>query len=204
MRESINERTGDRRLNWPNLITWLRIVGSPCLLVLALLGQPLWLLVGAVILVCTEWLDGFLARRLQAGSAAGARLDTVADTAFYTSLLCAVCILNPTLVRDEMIWIAAAAGSYLCSCLASWIKFRWLPSYHTWAAKSGWFVVGAGTICLLAGWAAWPFRAAMVCVVLTNLEAVAITLVLPSPRVDVPSLWHALRTARGSREGTAV
>jgi CDP-diacylglycerol--glycerol-3-phosphate 3-phosphatidyltransferase len=109
-------------------------------------------------------------------------------------------ILNPVLVRDETIWIAVAAGSYLCSWLASWIKFRRLPSYHTWAAKAGWLVVCAGTASSLAGWSAWPIRVAMVCVVLTNLEAVAITLVLPSSRVDVPSVWHALRETTGRRD----
>jgi CDP-diacylglycerol--glycerol-3-phosphate 3-phosphatidyltransferase len=201
MRESIDERAGNRRLNWPNLITWLRIVGSPGLLILALIGQPLWLFMAAAILVFTEWLDGFLARGVHRESVAGARLDTVADAAFYTSLLGAMLILNPMRVRDETIWIAVAAGSYLCSWLASWIKFRRLPSYHTWAAKAGWLVVGAGTVSLLAGWSAWPIRVAMVCVVLTNLEAIAITIVLPSPRVDVPSLWHVLWTSTGRRDG---
>jgi CDP-diacylglycerol--glycerol-3-phosphate 3-phosphatidyltransferase len=144
-------------------------------------------------LVLTEWLDGFLARMLQAESALGARLDSVADSLFYTSLLVAIALLNPALIAREMNWIVVAATSYLCSWLASWIKFRRLPSYHTWAAKGAWFVVGGGILCMLAGWSAWPFRIAMICVVLTNLEATAITLVLAKCEVNVPSIWHARR-----------
>lgn len=192
--ESSNDATdGERWLTLPNLITCLRIVGSPGLVILAIVGQPFWLAVLAVTLVLTEWLDGFLARYLQAESATGARLDTVADGLFYTSLLVALALLNPALIAREVYWMVAAAISYLGSWLASWIKFRRLPSYHTWAAKAAWFVVGAGILCLLAGWSAWPFRIAMICVVLTNLEATAITLVLPRCEVNVPSVWHALR-----------
>jgi CDP-diacylglycerol--glycerol-3-phosphate 3-phosphatidyltransferase len=197
--ESTDEPDVKRRLTWPNVITGLRIIGSPGLIILALAEQLWWLGILVIILVFTEWLDGFLARGWHGESITGARLDTVADAVFYSSLLVAIVILNATLVRNEASWIAAATGSYLCSWLASWIKFRRLPSYHTWAAKAVWFVVGAGIVCLLAGWSAWPFRIAMICVVLANLEAVAISLVLSSCQVNVPSLWHVLRTPKGSQ-----
>ena len=165
------------------------------------LGEQLWWLgFLAIILIFTEWLDGFLARGWFGESATGARLDTIADALFYSSLLVAVAILNPTIVRDEASWIAGAAGSYLCSWLASWVKFRCLPSYHTWAAKAVWLVVGAGILCLLVRWSAWPFRIAMICVVLTNLEAIAITFVLSKCRVNVPSAWHLYHAPETSQE----
>jgi phosphatidylglycerophosphate synthase len=131
-----------------------------------------------------------LARKLHQESAAGARLDTVADAVFYSSLLLAVAALNPQMVFDELPWILVAIGSFLLSWLASWLKFRRLPSYHTWAAKGVWVVVGAGIVCLLAGWAAWPFRLAMVCVGITNLEATAISLTLNQCQTDVRSILH--------------
>jgi CDP-diacylglycerol--glycerol-3-phosphate 3-phosphatidyltransferase len=191
--EAITVDRGRRRVNWPNLITWVRILGSPGLIVLALLGQPFWFVAWAVGLVVTEWLDGFLARGWLSQSASGARLDTIADLFFYSSLLAAVFVLSPHLIGRELIWIASAIVSYACSWLASWLKFRRLPSYHTWAAKGAWIVVGAGIACLLMESSVWPFRMAMVWVVFTNVEAVAITLVLAVSRVDVPSVWHALR-----------
>lgn len=178
----------------PNLITTIRILGSPVLVLLAWLGQPWWLAVLVVFLVFTEWADGYLARRLHANSALGARLDTIADAVFYSSLLLAVVLLRPSVVAAERWWIVAAVGSYALSWLASWIKFRHLPSYHTWAAKGVWILVGVGIVCLLAEISPWPFRLAMACVALANLEAVCITCVLPASRVDIPSLWHALQS----------
>ncbi len=176
---------------WPNVITAARILGSPSLILLASAGQTLWLIAVAVFLVFTEWLDGFLARRLRITSAIGARLDTVADAVFYSSLLFALVILRPELIGREKFWMIAAVASYFFSWLASYIKFGCLPSYHTWAAKGVWFVIGAGTLCLLADISPWPLRFAMVCVVITNLEASCITWTLPQCKVDVPSLWHA-------------
>lgn len=185
--------------NWltlPNAITTIRILASPGLVALAVADQAVWLAGLAVFLVFTEWLDGFLARRLHVVSAIGARLDTIADAIFYSSLLAAVVLLKPALVGHESIWIAVAVASYLLSWLASLIKFRCLPSYHTWAAKGVWVVVGTGIVCLVAEITPWPFRAAMICVALANLEAICITCVLPDCRVDVPSLWHARRLLR--------
>jgi phosphatidylglycerophosphate synthase len=103
MRESPEHQTaaasggadGRSWLTWPNVVTCIRIVGSPGLVVLAMFGQLAGLGALAVALVFTEWLDGFLARALHQESATGARLDTVADAVFYSSLLVAVAALNP-------------------------------------------------------------------------------------------------------------
>jgi hypothetical protein len=46
-------------LTWPNVVTSIRIVGSPGLVALAMAGQTIWLGLFAVVLVFTEWLDGF-------------------------------------------------------------------------------------------------------------------------------------------------
>ncbi len=182
----------------PNLITCLRIIGSPGLVLLAYAREPLWLGLLALLLVGTEWLDGFIARCLHAESATGARLDTIADAVFSFAVLISVVVWKPALIRPESSLIAVAAGSYLLSWLTSFLRFRRFPSYHTWAAKAAWLAVGAGLVCLLAGWTIWLFRIAMVGVVLTNLEATAITLVLTQCRVNVPSLWHACRENRAS------
>jgi CDP-diacylglycerol--glycerol-3-phosphate 3-phosphatidyltransferase len=186
-----------RRLTISNAITALRIVGSPVLVLLALNQQLQWVALALALLVLTEWLDGFLARSLHQESALGARLDTIADISFYGSLLAALVLLFPNTMRREAVWIAAAVGSYLLSWLVALLKFGKMPSYHTWAAKSAWIVVGVGTVALVTGWAGWPFRLAMVMVLLANVEAVAITLALQEPRVNVPTFWHVKRRIGG-------
>ncbi len=185
----------------PNIITSVRIVASPGLILLALADQPIWLIVLAVFLVFTEWLDGYLARRMHTTSELGARLDTVADAVFYSSMLVATVLFRPNLMLRESAWMSAAVGSYAINWIASWIKFRRLPSYHTWAAKGVWGIVGLGIISLLSGFNPWPFRIAMICVLLTNLEAICITLTLTESKVDVPFWWH-IRNAQSPSKDT--
>lgn len=72
----------------PNLITYLRVLASPLLAVLLVLGAyknpefvglpkiAFWIF---VIAASTDWVDGFLARLLNAKSELGAKLDLLAD-----------------------------------------------------------------------------------------------------------------------------
>ncbi len=70
------------RLNLPNTLTVLRIVMIPVLGLAFLLPLPVAQVLATVIFGLagvTDWLDGFLARRLKQTSAFGAFLDPVAD-----------------------------------------------------------------------------------------------------------------------------
>ena len=89
-------------LNVPNLLTWLRIVAIPLLVALYYLPEP-WLvlrdknLVACVLFTAaaiTDWLDGYLARRLNQQSAFGAFLDPVADRLIVAAALIILVELN--------------------------------------------------------------------------------------------------------------
>ena len=82
-------------LNIPNLLTWLRIMMIP--LVVGVFYVPeTWLsiwhqnLIATVLFIAaaiTDWLDGYLARRLNQMSAFGAFLDPVADKLMIAAAL---------------------------------------------------------------------------------------------------------------------
>lgn len=68
--------------NLPNTITWLRIALIPLFVVVFYLPYPWARPASALIFALaglTDWLDGYLARRLEQTSAFGAFLDPVAD-----------------------------------------------------------------------------------------------------------------------------
>lgn len=69
-------------MNWPNLLTLLRIMIIPFLVLVFYLPYG-WAHIAAAIifiLACmTDWLDGYLARSLQQSTKLGAFLDPVAD-----------------------------------------------------------------------------------------------------------------------------
>ena len=75
-------------LNLPNLITWLRIILIPLIVGVYYLPQT-WLSIPGqniaataifVFAAVTDWLDGYLARKLDQTSAFGAFLDPVAES----------------------------------------------------------------------------------------------------------------------------
>ncbi|MFP4154865.1 MAG: CDP-diacylglycerol--glycerol-3-phosphate 3-phosphatidyltransferase [Halothiobacillaceae bacterium] len=77
-------------MNLPNILTWLRIVAIPLLVVVYLLPVP-WAGPAAALLfllaAVTDALDGYLARRLNQQSRFGAFLDPVADKLIVATAL---------------------------------------------------------------------------------------------------------------------
>ncbi len=67
----------------PNTLSVIRLVLAATFPVIA----PGWRLPAVVVAALTDWLDGFVARRWQVGSAAGQLLDAVADKLFVLSVL---------------------------------------------------------------------------------------------------------------------
>lgn len=63
----------------PNLLTAARLLAAPYILYLLWTGEYLTAIVWFAIAGVTDVLDGFLARRFQAGSRLGALLDPIAD-----------------------------------------------------------------------------------------------------------------------------
>ena len=66
----------------PNILTLQRVAATPLIAALALLGGETGMLAAAALFAAaavTDWLDGFLARRLNQTSAFGAMFDPIAD-----------------------------------------------------------------------------------------------------------------------------
>jgi len=188
----------NRLLTIPNLLCVLRLLGSFVLIPIAWRNQNevfLWLF---LFLAMTDWLDGKLAILLNQRSVFGARLDSWADAALYAALLFGLVTMYGETLKQELVWIIAALATYLISTTAGFWKYRRWPSYHTRAAKTAWLLTATGVISLFIDWSIWPLRIAGGAVIITNLEAILITIISPTWRVDVTSVYHAWRDRSGS------
>ncbi len=113
-------------LNVPNLLTWLRILMIPAIVGVFYLPEG-WLsreesnLAATALFVAaaiTDWLDGYLARRLNQMSAFGAFLDPVADKLMVTAAL----ILLVWLKRaDALIAFVIIGREIAVSALREWM-----------------------------------------------------------------------------------
>jgi cardiolipin synthase len=186
----------DRLLTVPNALCVLRLLGSLLLIGLAWMDHRaafLWLFLA---LTMTDWLDGKLAILLKQRSVIGPRLDSWADATMYAALLIGVLLMHAATIRAELAWFVPPLATYALSSAAGLWKFKSWPSYHTRAAKTSWFLITVGAVCLLGGWALWPLRLALAAATLTNLEATLITFLSPVPRTNVESIYHVLRDQR--------
>jgi len=76
------------------------------------------------------------------------------------------------------------------------IKYGRIPSYHTRAAKICWMLAGLAIVSLLMNWPIWLSRLVIIGIIYTNLEAVAMTIVLPEWTNDLRTLAAAIRMKR--------
>jgi len=79
-----------KTLNLPNLLTLARILAIPVICWLLVAGGDTlrWIAFGLyVIAAITDWLDGYLARKLDQGSPLGRMLDPIADKLLVLALL---------------------------------------------------------------------------------------------------------------------
>lgn len=95
------------QINWPNSLTLFRIIVIPLVIVFFLLPHGWARPVAALVFVLagiTDWLDGYLARRLNQMSGFGAFLDPVADKLMVSTALVLLVAADP---RPMMAIIAA-------------------------------------------------------------------------------------------------
>ncbi len=99
--------------NLPNVLTYARIAAVPALVACLMLVEgdagrwaAFWLFVGAAI---TDWLDGYLARRLEQQSTLGRMLDPIADKLIVGAVL--IMLVHDGTIDD---WSVCAAIVIMC------------------------------------------------------------------------------------------
>jgi len=189
----------------PNVLSGLRLLGVAPLVWMAWRGDRTLFVALLVFLLFTDWLDGKLAVALDQRTELGPRLDSVADVLMYSAVALAFWWLEPGVLTGQIGWLVAALGSWLLSAGVTVTRFGKLPSYHTRAAKIGWLMAGGVALYTIWSGDGRPVPWALAWVTLTNVEAVAIGLLLPAWRADVSSLVEALRMSgsAGSGDGSA-
>src|SRR5712671_5994406 len=163
----------------PNLLSSVRFLLVPLLLWLAWTGQSRLFLICLLLSLVTDAADGVIARWCHQASRLGARLDSWAD--FLTSVALPFCAwwLRPEVIRQEALIIGAGIFFYLLAIAIGFLKFKRLTSYHTWGAKLSAVLFAFAVVVLFAGGPGWVFRGVVPIIILTELEEIAITLLLP-------------------------
>ncbi|MDB2553624.1 CDP-diacylglycerol--glycerol-3-phosphate 3-phosphatidyltransferase [Gammaproteobacteria bacterium] len=111
-------------MNWANLASASRVVMVPVIILCYLSPLAYGQTIAAVLFVIgsiTDWLDGYLARKLNLGSAFGAFLDPVADKLFVTAILVLLLSVYPDLLIPALLIVAR---EITISALREWMAER--------------------------------------------------------------------------------
>lgn len=192
----------------PLALTALRALLAPVLVLLALYfpnGTAMG--VCMVLAFVSDILDGIIARRLNIATPTLRRLDSAADSVFYTAAAFAVWHLYPAEIRNNLwpllVLVTLEIGRYAFD----FAKFRREASYHMWSSKLwGIGLFGALFALLAMGQGGWPVALAVYWGIVTDVEGLAISITLHEWKSDVPSLVHALRIRAldGYNPGTSL
>lgn len=170
-------------------------MAAPVLLYLAWAGHKNPFIGLLILSLLSDAVDGFLSRRYQVASAIGSRLDSWGDMATYLTVPVCAWWLWPDIVRTEAVYVAIVIGSYVFPILAGLIKFRRIPSYHTWGAKIAAVFMTAAVLILFITENPWLFRCAAVLQAIVACEEILITLKLTQLQENVKSLLHVHKAA---------
>lgn len=188
-----------RKQTLPNQISIARIILTPFLIPIGWAHQAVLFLVLLALLLISDFLDGFLARRLHQETRLGAQLDTAGDVLLTVFSITGGWLLWPERVNPEAPFFLSMLGLLGLSGMICLIKYRHFPTYHAWSAKISTAIAGAGVWILFAGITPWLFRIAIGVLAFSAVEEILITLILPVWRPNVPTVFHALRLRRAGK-----
>lgn len=178
---------------WPNLVSGARIALMPAVLTVAIAGSRPWFVGLVAASLATDVLDGYLARRLDAFSDFGRKLDSAADYLTMMTGLAGIALLWPDIVHRELPWIVSGLAAFFAVVVYGFARLGRAPCYHTWGVKLGVFGCALSLIPLLLGRTALPFHLAIVWLICAGLEEMLIALLVPSHTGEMPTAWHAWR-----------
>ncbi len=184
---------------WPNLLSATRLALMPAVLAAALMGSRIAFTVLIAVSLLTDALDGFFARRFNAFTELGRKLDSAADYVTMVTGVAGIAVLWPAIMHRELPWVVAGLVAFFAVIVYSFLRLGHAPCYHTWASKTGAVACSLSLVPLLNDWSAVPFHGSIGFLIVTGMEEIAIALLVPTHVGEMPTVWHALRRRRAQR-----
>lgn len=185
----------------PDWFSFYRIVASPVLVVIALLGYRdlfTWLL---LLSFSTDAVDGFLARRLKVTSPLGSQLDSFGDQLTLAAAVVGVLVFEFDFLREEYLLIAIAFVPYIFQMILAWRKYGKATAFHTYLAKTSAILQALFVLWLLwLGPNYWLFYPMVALSVLETVEEIILIYMHPQWQSDVKGIYWALKRRKAKRK----
>jgi CDP-diacylglycerol--glycerol-3-phosphate 3-phosphatidyltransferase len=174
--------------------TGLRLLLVPLVLWLGLIGQGRLIGIALIFAGLSDFLDGYIAKRLGQQSAHGAWLDALADGLLLVAAAACLEMVHPNILSENTPLVAAMFAAFTASLLVGLIKFHQLGNLHLYSSKvAGGLLYSFALITLLVGAYEPPLlKLAAAALIVSSLETVLAQLLASGANEDVGSVLRAL------------
>jgi len=188
-------------MNIPIALIVFRFLLAPIILLLAyVVGESAKTIIVILMYLglLSDILDGIIARKQNISSAKLRRLDSQTDMIFWLSIGFATWILYPKLISDNSALIWTILGMEIACYVISFIKFKRETCTHAFLSKL-WGITLLVAFTSLIGFnhAGIPFALAIIMGLISHIDRILITLILPKWTHDIPSAYHAYLIRKG-------
>lgn len=173
-----------------NAITFYRLVSAFLLLYLIYSDNlPIfkWLLAFSFF---TDSIDGFLARKYKVTSAAGSKVDSIADDLTILVAIIGLIVFKADFIQKQLILLIFLFSLFVVQTMMAIVKYGKISSFHTYLAKIA--AVFQGSFFILAFFLPEPplvlFYIAAALTFLDLIEEIILVIVLPDWKTDVKGL----------------
>jgi len=198
--------SGQTRLAYlPNSISLCRLLSTPVLVWLAVREHAEVFAAGLVLALASDVIDGWLARRLNLTSPAGALLDSTADIALTLAILLSIWFLHPDVYEADGRVIYTVCLAWLLAHSASLWRYGRLASFHTWLIRLGITVFnGFALVLFLFSYQPWLLYLAAALSILGVIEHFLLLALLRKWTPDVPGGLISVLRNRSKVASTAL
>lgn len=146
----------------------------------------------------SDVLDGIIARKQNSSSAKMRRLDSQTDMIFWLSAGFTAWFIWPHVISSNSFVIWILLGMEAACYAVSIIKFGRETCTHAYLSKFwGLTLLAAFTDLILNGNAGFLFYFCLFSGIVSHLDRILITLILPNWQHDIPSAYHAYLIRKG-------
>lgn len=190
-----------KTLNIPKLLILFRLLLAPIILALSYqLGEisKIYIVILMYLGLLSDILDGIIARKQNISSEKLRRMDSQTDMVFWLSIGFSTWILYPQLISDNSISITLILAMEVACYVISFFKFKKETCTHAFLSKLwGLSLLAAFTSLIGFNYAGIPFSIAIIMGLVSHIDRILITLILPKWTHDIPSAYHAYLIRKG-------
>lgn len=188
-------------MNLPIILILFRLLLAPIILNLAYVEKEASTSVITILMflgLISDILDGIIARHQNISSEKLRRMDSQVDMIFWLSIGIATWRIYPELIQEHIIPIRFILMVEGMCYVISLVKFGKETCSHAFLSKLwGISLLIAFATLLGFNYAGFPFRIALILGMISHVDRILITLILPKWSHDVPSTYHAYLIRKG-------